>query len=40
MNPFHAQNDETNDSIEFKQPYPFLQLLEIGTALIPAVVTR
>jgi hypothetical protein len=35
--PLHAQNDETNGSIEFLQPYPVVAadaLLEIGTAVI------
>jgi hypothetical protein len=40
--PLHAQNDETNGSIEFLQPYPVVAaetMLEIGTAVISAVLS-
>jgi hypothetical protein len=40
--PFSAQNDETNVSIEFLQPYPVVAadaLLEIGTTVISAVLS-
>jgi hypothetical protein len=40
--PLHAQNDETNGSIEFLQSYPVVAadaLLEIGTAVISAVLS-
>jgi hypothetical protein len=38
----HAQNDKTNGSIEFEQPYPVVAadaLLQIGTAVISAVLS-
>jgi hypothetical protein len=40
--PLHAQCDETNDSIEFLQPYPFVAsggLLEIVKAVVTAVLS-
>jgi hypothetical protein len=42
MNPLQAQNDQTNDNIEFLQPYPVVAadaLLEIGTTVISAVLS-
>jgi hypothetical protein len=39
--PLHAQNDETNGSVEFLQPYPMVAadaLLEEGTVVISAVL--